>query len=114
MKLDATDLRYITPDEFRVLVAVCIPLLAPSHHIDTEAIVSRLMHIRTGRGRLQEPSGCADTPNSTARWPQEWGDQQASRRTRQAESHRQSAELEMCVFLGAWHASRYITDIARR
>ena len=32
MKLDATDLRYVTPEEFRVLTAVRIPLcpfLAP-------------------------------------------------------------------------------------
>lgn len=27
MRLDATDLRYITPDEFRILTAVSLPTL---------------------------------------------------------------------------------------
>ncbi len=34
MKLDATDLRYVTPDEFRVLGTVrLIPLYTSSHEV---------------------------------------------------------------------------------
>jgi len=33
MKLDATDLRYVTPEEFRVLTAVRAPYCGPIHQI---------------------------------------------------------------------------------
>ena len=64
MKLDATDLRYVTPEEFRVLTAVrmqpyswrtrpfrCAPLLSRPPNL--------IKSILSGRDGLKKPRGCA-------------------------------------------------------
>ena len=64
MKLDATDLRYVTPEEFRVLTAVrvhlyswrtrpfrCAPLLSRPPHL--------IKSTKSGRDGLKKPRGGA-------------------------------------------------------
>ena len=56
MKLDATDLRYLAPDGFRVLTAVCFP---------TELCDRPILMIAAGRNGVQKPRGGANSVDCT-------------------------------------------------
>ena len=58
MKLDATDLRYITSDEFRVLTAVSPPLEIFVH-----------LHTFYPRSRWAQRTTKLSPPNSLSRYP---------------------------------------------
>lgn len=91
MKLDATDLRYITSDEFRVLTAVCI------HFVSYQSY--RLTYTLTDGDGLKKSRNCPCAPHRTNIRPPKRRGQQNYRLSRQAKPCRESTERKMCVYV---------------
>lgn len=87
MKLDATDLRYVTSEEFRVLTAVSSCLFQKPHEIDNRMFLD-------GNG-IQKPRGCPTIPHRTNIGLEKWRSQQASWFPRQTEFDFKGSELQM-------------------
>ncbi len=67
MRLDATDLRYVTSDEFRVLTAVCLKRCVARVNLSNRFL---------GRDGVQKSRGRTSFPHRANIWAQKWRSQQ--------------------------------------
>jgi len=92
MKLDATDLRYVTSNEFRVLTAVR----------SLYYIRSNPDNVAIGRNGFEKSSSRSHSSHRPYIWPTEWRSEQIDRFTRKAKLGGQSAELQVYVYLNQY------------
>lgn len=87
MKLDATDLRYITSDEFRVLTAVII------HR--PRKLGAQYSWPLSGRDGVKEPRSRATISHRSNFWAAKWRGQQTCWISRQKEPDLESTKRQM-------------------